>query len=66
MKTNPTRYSSAAGDVRVMETFKAQYCPKIFAIRDEREIPLSVMQAVLGKFFTVEAELSTGVSPVVY
>ena len=30
MKTNPTRYSSAVGEVWVMATFKIKYCHKIF------------------------------------
>ncbi|HLD87513.1 MAG TPA: transposase [Candidatus Nanoarchaeia archaeon] len=38
MKTNPTRYSSAVGDVWVMATFKAKYCHKIFDIRAVREL----------------------------
>ena len=32
MKTNPTRYSSAVGEVWVMATFKVKYCHKIFDI----------------------------------
>ncbi len=32
MKTNPTRYSSAVGEVWVMATFKIKYCHKIFDI----------------------------------
>ncbi len=30
MKQNPTRYSSAVGEVWVMATFKVKYCHKIF------------------------------------
>lgn len=32
MKTNPTRYSSAVGEVWVMATFKVKYCHKVFDI----------------------------------
>ena len=38
MKTNPTRYSSAVGEVWVMATFKIKYCKKIFDIRAVREL----------------------------
>ena len=38
MKLNPTRYSSANGEVWVMATFKAKYCHKIFDIRAVREL----------------------------
>lgn len=30
MKTKPTRYSSAVGEIWVMATFKVKYCHKIF------------------------------------
>ena len=35
MKNNPTRYSSAVGEVVVMATFKIKYCHKIF---DDAEV----------------------------
>ena len=38
MKTNPTRYSSAVGEVWVMVTFKTKYCNKIFDIKTVREL----------------------------
>ena len=38
MKTNPTRYSSAVGEVWVMATFKTKYCNKIFDIKTVREL----------------------------
>lgn len=38
MKTNPTRYSSAVGEIWVMATFKVRYCHKIFDIRAVREL----------------------------
>ena len=38
MKTNPTRYSSAVGEVWVMATFKVKYCHKIFDMIGVREL----------------------------
>ena len=38
MKTNPTRFSSAVGDVWVMATFKVKYCHKIFDNQSVREL----------------------------
>jgi REP element-mobilizing transposase RayT len=38
MKQNPTRYSSAVGEVWVMATFKIKYCHKIFDTRPVREL----------------------------
>ena len=38
MKTNPTRYSSAVGEVWVMTTFKIKYCHKIFDVLAIREL----------------------------
>jgi REP element-mobilizing transposase RayT len=38
MKSNPTRYSSAVGEVWVMATFKAKYCKKIFDVQAVREL----------------------------
>jgi REP element-mobilizing transposase RayT len=38
MKHNPTRYSSAVGEVWVMATFKVKYCHKIFDIQAVREL----------------------------
>lgn len=32
MKTNPTRYSSAVGEIWVMASFKVKYCHKLFDI----------------------------------
>jgi len=37
-KENPTRYSSAVGEVWVMATFKAKYCHKIFDIVAVRQL----------------------------
>ena len=38
MKSNPTRYSSAVGDIWVMATFKVKYCHKIFDIVAVRQL----------------------------
>ena len=37
-KTNPTRYSSAVGEIWVMATFKVKYCHKIFDNQGIREV----------------------------
>jgi REP element-mobilizing transposase RayT len=44
MKTNPTRYSSAVGEVWVMATFKIKYCHKIFDILAVRELCEALLQ----------------------
>lgn len=38
MKSNPTRYSSAVGEVWVMATFKVKYCHKLFDNQAVREL----------------------------
>ena len=38
MKYNPTRFSSAVGEVWVMATFKIKYCHKLFDILPVREL----------------------------
>ena len=38
MKTNPTRHSSAVGEIWVMATFKIKYCHKVFDIPAVREL----------------------------
>ena len=38
MKFNPTRYSSAVGEIWVMATFKAKYCHKIFDNKAVRQL----------------------------
>ena len=43
MKTNPTRYSSAIGEVWIMLTLKVKYCHNVFdkqAIREFTEVVL--------------------------
>ena len=47
MKTNPTRYSSAVGEIWVMATFKVKYCHKIFDIQAVREL----CEALLNEAF---------------
>jgi len=37
-KRNPTRHSSAVGEIWVMATFKSKYCHKIFDITAVREV----------------------------
>ena len=44
MKLNPTRYSSAVGEIWVMATFKAKYCHKIFDIQAVRELTDALFQ----------------------
>ena len=38
MKNNPTRFSSAVGEIWVMVTFKVKYCHKIFDLVGVREL----------------------------
>ena len=38
MKNNPTRYSSAVGEIWVMATFKVKYCHKIFDLEGVRQL----------------------------
>ena len=49
MKLNPTRHSSAVGEVWVMATFKVKYCHKIFDILGVRELT----DALLHQAFTL-------------
>ena len=49
MKNNPTRYSSAVGDVWVMATFKVKYCHKIFDMLVVRQL----VDALLNEAFQV-------------
>ena len=46
MKTNPTRYSSAVGEVWVMATFKIKYCHKLFDILAIRQLCESLILEV--------------------
>ena len=48
MKTNPTRYSSAVGEVWIMMTLKARYCHNVFDKPAIREFTNSLLvQAML-------------------
>jgi putative transposase len=48
-KLNPTRYSSAVGEIWVMATFKVKYCHKIFDIKAVREL----CDALLNEAFQI-------------
>ena len=47
MKNNPTRYSSAVGEIWVMATFKVKYCHKIFDILAVRLLCLALLNEAL-------------------
>ena len=49
MKNNPTRYSSAVGEVWVMATLKVKYCHKIFDMLAVRQL----VDALLNEAFQV-------------
>ena len=49
MRTNPTRYSSAIGEVWVMATFKIKYCHNLFDNRAVREL----VDALLNEAFQI-------------
>ena len=49
MKNNPTRYSSAVGDVWVMATLKVKYCHKVFDMLVVRQL----VDALLNEAFQV-------------
>jgi REP element-mobilizing transposase RayT len=46
-KRNPTRYSSAVGEVWVMATFKVKYCHKIFDNLGIRELTEALLNEAL-------------------
>jgi len=46
-KTNPTRYSSAVGEIWVMATFKIKYCHRLFDNLGVRELT----EALFGQAF---------------
>ena len=50
MKLNPTRYSSAVGEIWVMATFKVKYCHKIFDIQGYRELTDALLQQAFAKY----------------
>jgi REP element-mobilizing transposase RayT len=49
MKTNPTRYSSAVGEVWVMATFKIKYCHHLFDNQAVREL----VDALINEAFQI-------------
>ena len=50
MKSNPTRYSSAVGEVWVMATFKIKYSHKIFDILGVRELADALLHQSFEKY----------------
>ena len=50
MKYNPTRYSSAVGEVWVMMTFKVKYCHNIFDIQGVRELTDALLHEALDLY----------------
>ena len=50
MKSNPTRYSSAVGDIWVMATFKVKYCHKIFDIVAVRQLCDALLHEALAVY----------------
>jgi len=50
MKTNPTRYSSAVGEIWVMATFKVKYCHKIFDILAVRQLTDALINEAFEKY----------------
>ena len=49
-KQNPTRYSSAVGEIWVMATFKIKYCHKIFDILGVRELADALLHQAYDKY----------------
>ena len=49
-KQNPTRYSSAVGEVWVMTTFKIKYCHKVFDILGVRELTDALLNQAFCKY----------------
>ena len=50
MKRNPTRYSSAVGEIWVMATFKVKYCHKIFDVLGYRELTDALLHQAFSKY----------------
>jgi REP element-mobilizing transposase RayT len=50
MKNNPTRYSSAVGEIWVMATFKVKYCHKIFDVQGYRELTDAFLHQAFTKY----------------
>ena len=49
-KINPTRYSSAVGDIWVMATFKIKYCHKLFDNLGIRELTEALFNQAFEKY----------------
>ena len=49
-KTNPTRYSSAVGEIWVMATFKIKYCHKLFDNLGIRELTEALLNQAFEKY----------------
>jgi putative transposase len=54
-KQNPTRYSSAVGEIWVMATFKVKYCHKIFDILAVRELCTALIFEAL-QFYKIQCD----------
>ena len=50
MKLNPTRYSSAVGDIWVMATFKVKYCHKVFDILAVRQLTDALINQAFQRY----------------
>ena len=50
MKYNPTRYSSAVGEIWVMATFKMKYCHKIFDVQGYCELTNALLNQAFCKY----------------
>lgn len=55
MKTKPTRYSSAVGEIWVMATFKTKYCHKIFDIVAVRQLCDALLNEALA-FYKIRCQ----------
>lgn len=54
-KINPTRYSSAVGEVWVMATFKIKYCHKVFDVQAVRELTDALINEALN-FYQIDCK----------
>ena len=50
MKLNPTRYSSAVGEIWVMATFKLKYCHKVFRFAYFRQVCQALFEEAMQKY----------------
>jgi len=58
MKTNPTRHSSAVGEIWIMATFKTKYCHKIFDNQSVRELTDALFHEALQLYNITCTKLS--------